>query len=114
MSHVEINPLTALPDHISMVISDIGESTNKYPANFELYDSSKIGISSGGLKRKDIIDSLTKYYGSPKSVGGKSYFTGNGVTLSTPIRQPRFVRDLYVITSFRITLSLLSWVIRLS
>lgn len=60
------------------------ESTNKYPANFELYDSSKIGISSGGSKRKDIIDSLMKYYGSPKSVGGKSYFTGNGGNAEYP------------------------------
>lgn len=60
------------------------ESTNKYPANFELYDSSKIGISSGGSKRKDIIDSLTKYYGSPRSVGGKSYFTGNGDNAEYP------------------------------
>ena len=43
MSHVEINPLTALPDHISMVISDIGS----LPISIRLILSCMIQVRSG-------------------------------------------------------------------
>lgn len=61
------------------------ESVHKYPANFALYDSSGIGISSGGERRKRILDSLTSYYGNPvRGNDNRSYFKGNGSSAAYP------------------------------
>lgn len=61
------------------------ESSEKYPANYELYDSSRVRINTGrtyeGDKAKafsEIMAGLQKYYGSPsKDSDGMSYFTGH-------------------------------------
>lgn len=65
------------------------ESFNNYPANFELYDSSKVKMSTSGSDvRNKIISSLTKWYGSPKYDGGKVSF--DAMFCQKPIRHYKF------------------------
>lgn len=56
------------------------QSVNKYPANFELYDSTRVRIdtSKGSSLKRDIVSKLTEYYGEPSSDKSGLYFTGNG------------------------------------
>lgn len=56
------------------------QSTERYPANFELYDSTKVRINPnvGNKKKKDIISKLTEYYGSPSNDNGGLFFVGHG------------------------------------
>lgn len=56
------------------------ESIEKYPANFELYDSSRMKIDTSKMTdgKKAVIDELSKYYGPAKiDKDGLSYFDGN-------------------------------------
>lgn len=65
------------------------ESTNKYPANFDLYDSSVVSMSSsGGAKRGEIISKLTEWYGSP-SAGEDGKVSFDAVFCQKPIRHYR-------------------------
>ena len=61
------------------------ESSELYPANFELYDSKRLKVNTSrhyekeGLEKakNDVISKLTEYYGSPVSDGdGLSHFEG--------------------------------------
>lgn len=76
------------------------QSVNKYPSNFELYDSTKVRIdtSKGSILKKDIVSKLSEYYGNPLSDDNGLYFAGNGdnypdatpVFCQQPIRHYKF------------------------
>lgn len=81
------------------------ESSEKYPANFELYDSSKVKISDHGYEGNskkaydNIVSKLTEYYGSPStddkgmmSFKGHKYGTVDTSTVfcQQPIRHYKF------------------------
>ena len=61
------------------------ESSEKYPANFELYDSKRMKFASHSYSDEgkskaysEIVSKLTEYYGSPVSDGdGTSHFEGH-------------------------------------
>lgn len=52
------------------------ESVEKYPSNFELYDSSRVRISPKDMteEKKAFMDGLIQYYGSAKNDGNGYYF----------------------------------------
>jgi hypothetical protein len=89
------------------------ESSEKYPANFELYDSSRMKIDTGRSyddpkkteAYSNIMNKLTEYYGAPLSdKNGLSYFKGHsygGVDTSTvfcqqSIRHYRFPDNKHI------------------
>lgn len=54
------------------------ESSEKYPANFELFDSSKVKFNTSDDKYSEIVSKLSEYYGAPKTdKEGLGYFDGN-------------------------------------
>lgn len=53
------------------------ESSEKYPANFELFDSTRVKFNARDGKYADIVKELSKYYGVPKSTKEGSYFDGH-------------------------------------
>lgn len=54
------------------------ESSEKYPANFELFDSTRVRFDTSDGKYSDIVSKLSEYYGSPKTdENGLGYFDGN-------------------------------------
>lgn len=81
------------------------ESSERYPANYELWDSSRLKIDTSrsyegekAVAYNNIIQKLTEYYGSPVSEGGLSHFesgtygtmTTNTVFCQQPIRHYKF------------------------
>lgn len=65
------------------------QSVEKYPSNFELYDSTRVRIdaSKGSSKKNEIISKLSEYYGNPRSDKNGIYFDGSGSDYpgSTPV-----------------------------
>lgn len=56
------------------------ESIERYPANFELYDSSRVRIDTSRMTdgKSRVIEQLSRYYGAAKvDEKGLSYFDGN-------------------------------------
>lgn len=66
------------------------ESVNKYPANFDLYDSSVVKVSAeGGEKRSEIVSKLTDWYGAP-TTDEKGLMSFDAVFCQKPVRHYRF------------------------
>lgn len=74
------------------------QSVEKYPSNFELYDSTRVRIKDTSGKKGEIVSRLSEYYGSPVSDENGLYFTGAGsnypeatpVFCQQPIRHYKF------------------------
>lgn len=76
------------------------ESLERYPSNFELYDSTRVRIdtTSGDPKKKEILNKLSEYYGNPGVDSRGYYFIGKGsnypeanpVFCQLPIRHYKF------------------------